>query len=89
MREITKENAFQVSEETTKYLKEIVENVETFQDFAEICACLRDLAKTSLLTSGEEGFEDYSNDTKTNLDVLTEILDASAKLFSACYYDFT
>ena len=35
-----------------------------------------------------EGFEDYDSTTKTNLEVLAEILDASSKLFVSCdeYY---
>lgn len=88
MKEITFENALQVTKEATENLKRATERCETFLDFAEICASLRDLSTATLVTSGHEGFEDYDSTTKTNLEVLAEILDASSKLFVSCdkYY---
>lgn len=88
MQEITFENAPQVIEKTTAHLKQVANNLETFLDYATICSCLRDLSEAALVTSGHEGYESYDNTTKTNLEVLVEILDASSKLFVSCdkYY---
>ena len=88
MKEITKENALKVMHESTQNLQRAAESCETFLDFAEICASLRDLSTATLVTSGHKGFEDYDSTTKTNLEVLAEILDASSKLFVFCdeYY---
>lgn len=88
MTDITIKNAQQVAEECTKRLQIAAQHSETFQDFAEICACLSDISKTILVTSGHKGYEDFDSTTKTNLEVLAEILDASSKLFYSCdeYY---
>jgi hypothetical protein len=63
--------------------------VEQFTDYAEMCSNLSAIANIimELSKSGEEEFT-LDNTTRTNLEVLTEILDASSKLFLTCdpYY---
>lgn len=88
MTEITLKNAEQVMKDAVTDLQNAAERCETFLELAEICASLRDIAKATLVTSGHEGYEEYDSTTKTNLEVLTEILDASSKLFLTCdeYY---
>lgn len=87
MKEITKENAVEVLEDRTFVLKEVAKTADQFIDYAEICCCLRDMAKAILVIDIEHDHQ-YDNTTKTNLEVLTEILDASSKLFASCdeYY---
>lgn len=87
MKEITKENALEVLAERDECLKLVANQADQFIDYAEICCCLRDIAK-SILIADTEFDHQYDNTTKTNLEVLTEILDASSKLFLTCdeYY---
>lgn len=87
MKEITRENAVEVLAERTECLKEVANVADQFIDYAEICCCLRDMAKAILVIDVEHDHQ-YDITTKTNLEVLTEILDASSKLFVSCdeYY---
>ena len=85
---MTQENAYERLEAAMGELKETAQNAETFLDFSEICANLSIVAEALMLTSGQKGFDTFDKTTLTNLDVLKDILDASAKLFITCdeYY---
>jgi hypothetical protein len=81
------ENAIELVDNAMDTLKEVSRTADQFIDYATICNCLRDIAKGKLVIDKESDYQ-YDATTLTNLEVLSEILDASAMLFKSCdeYY---
>lgn len=92
MTEITRENALEVIQESTQNLQRAAQSCETFEDFAEICASLRDITKASDLMNKKyseiHAEVRFSSRTRDNLYTVESLLDVCATLFTNCYYDF-
>lgn len=84
---INRENAVETVENALNTMKEVASTADQFIDFSSICSCLSTLAKATIIVDREYD-KQYDSTTINNLEALTEILDASAKLFKSCdeYY---
>ena len=90
MKEITRENAEQILKEREQDLRIVTQKIETFEDYSEICGCLRDIVKASDIVneidSGENEYcERFSFHTQDNLQTVSELLDICARLLSNCH----
>lgn len=94
MTNITRENALEVLKESEFTLKQVANHHDyDFNDLAEMCQSLSDLASTSLVVN-EIDSEKYPNNKfnlhiQDNLQTVASLLDVCARLLNNCYYDFS